>query len=388
MQINASPRRVLRREVLISATVGTLGYLIGRRVEGFDAQLVKTAVNRGVRWLLRQQASDGGWHSETYGNMRDGAGNTALILAAWSQIPAEQHAETREAYERGIRFLTTNLDTAGLARPRTGIADYPVFATALLLTALKQRPAAVVPDVIARMCRGLAFAQRSSATGWSEEHPDFGGWGLTVDRDVDKDPASPSNLSSTAAALTALKSHAALRPEAVRDVLKFLTRCQNTESDGADAGGFAFTVRPEDSLNKAGWRRTKSGVVRPIPYPSATCDGVIALWASGVALDGDQLAAAITWLVNSSSPETDGNRGFREWLVFYEAQAWAKVCRLTRHPQLLLAHRRHVERLLSCQRSDGSWSNAFFEMREDDPLIATACALLALTEISAPTSEK
>jgi hypothetical protein len=35
-------------------------------------------------------------------------------------------------------------------------------------------------------------------------------------------------------------------------------------------------------------------------------------------------------------------------------------------------------RLLALQRADGSWANPSFLMKEDDPLIATSFALMAL----------
>jgi hypothetical protein len=39
-----------------------------------------------------------------------------------------------------------------------------------------------------------------------------------------------------------------------------------------------------------------------------------------------------------------------------------------------------VAQLVSTQRADGSWRNESARMREDDPLIATSFALVALSE--------
>lgn len=388
MRLPAVCYAVSRREWMRGATAGLLGVLVGGRAGSSELENVEDAIKRGVRWLLQQQAEDGGWHSDTYGNMRGGAGNTALVLAALSQRNGERGTDTQAAYERGVRFLTTNLERQGFAQPPADIADYPVSATALLLTALSRRPVAVAKEIKPRLCSALRIAQRGSANGWREAHPDFGGWGLTVDRDVESDPANPSNLTATACALTALQSHEALTPAVRQDALKFLGRCQRQKSDDEDFGGFAFTVRAEDSLNKAGWRRTAGGLSEARPYPSTTCDGVIALLACGVAADDTRVTSAIAWLIRNATADSAVLPKFRKGLAFYEAQALAHVCRLTVQPQLHEVHRRHVEMLLAGQEANGSWSNSHAEMREDDPLIATAFAILALAKIPAPVSEK
>jgi len=38
------------------------------------------SLSQGLAWLFAQQAADGGWHSKTYGQLKDGAAVTALAL--------------------------------------------------------------------------------------------------------------------------------------------------------------------------------------------------------------------------------------------------------------------------------------------------------------------
>lgn len=372
--------------MLLAATAGVLGNVLGLGDDGVRAS-VKAAANLGLHWLLQQQDEDDGWHSETYGNMRGGAGNTALALAALAEWPEGTEVATETAYERGVRFLTTKADAQGLARPPTEIADYPVLTTALLLSALSRRPMADTEELRQRLCQGLLAVQRGGANEWPEDDPDFGGWGMTGDHAPDAESSSPSNISATAAALYALDSQQALTPAACKNALKFLERCQWPDKDDENAGGFAFTARPEDPLNKAGSRETETGLVRAHPYSTTTCDGVSALVACGVTRKDRRLSTSLDWLSRNADSNDARPPNFRKGLMFYEAQAWADVCRAINDPRLLPAHDRHVQSLLNSQQSDGSWVNSQVDMREDDPLIATAFALRALAKFPALASK-
>jgi len=175
-------------------------------------------------------------------------------------------------------------------------------------------------------------------------------------------------------ALTALQSAGQLRTEAIRDALVFLARCQS--SLPAEAGGFHFTVRPEDPLNKAGMTTVETRR-EARPYASATCDGVLSLLACNVPIDDPRISYALSYLDQNLPVEP--RTGFRQWLRFYESQSLGAVCRQIPSPLRRLAQRRNVEMLQRDQQVDGSWVNLRSEMREDDPLIATSFAIRTLS---------
>jgi hypothetical protein len=70
--------------------------------------------------------------------------------------------------------------------------------------------------------------------------------------------------------------------------------------------------------------------------------------------------------------------GFKEGMRFYYFQGLARTLPLL--PEGIAKQRRTglIKVLLELQQKDGSWQNDSARMREDDPLIATCFALIAL----------
>ncbi len=348
---------------------------------------VLPALKSGVDWLLSQQSSDGGWHSETYGNMKGGVGNTALVLAALSQVPGELDPKVQAAFERGVNFLIANLDEHGLVRAPDHSADYPVYATALVLTALERRPHPGAHASRPRLCQGLLLAQRSTANGWPQDHPDSGGWGILGGADSRPDGTSPSNISVTAHVLAALSVTKTLTPTARTEALEFLARCQNLKDDTSNDGGFVFTPRRDDPLNKARVLRTEPRGLQAHSYRTATYDGVLSLLACGISRTDSRLKDSHAWLLRDEPAATGGTpendvdwATLRKGLEYYEAAAAARLYQLTADPLLARKQKLQIESLLARQRTDGSWSSQYAWMREDDPLIATALMVSTLAQ--------
>jgi hypothetical protein len=299
------------------------------------------------RWLVEQQAADGGWHSRTYGLLRSGQSLTGFVLAS---IPKHEAA----ALERGQAFLAAHTDReggVGLANP--AMPDYPNYATAL---AVRARPKA------AKSVEYLLSRQFTEADEWRETDPAFGAWGMGGDRRMPPD-AGHVDLSMTRHVLEALAS-AGVRPEhpAMQRARVFLERCQNED------GGFHFSTVVMDA-NKAGGTRS---------YGSATADGIIALTAAGSG--AARIDAAEAWLLKHHRPDAaPGFHGeaYARWprgLRYYYAAASAEAFRLLGVPRDIDQDRR----LRAERRRDGSWANPEPLVKEDDPLIATGFALQAL----------
>ncbi|MBX3439176.1 MAG: hypothetical protein KF861_16925, partial [Planctomycetaceae bacterium] len=100
----------------------------------------RSAIDRGISWLLQQQSDVGGWHSQTYGNMKAGVGITGLVLATLAESPAIHETRTKSAFRRGVNYLAAGRGPQELVCAPEGSIDYPVYATALLLTAISQMP--------------------------------------------------------------------------------------------------------------------------------------------------------------------------------------------------------------------------------------------------------
>jgi hypothetical protein len=293
------------------------------------------AVARAARYLWSRQSPDGGWHSTTYGLLRSGQSLTPFVLEALLRLPDPPS----ERVGRALAFLTSRFDPEN--------ADYPNYATALAVLALRRLGRDVSPLVA-----WLRTQQFSPENGWTEDHPAYGAWGMGG---VPQRPPEPGHvdLSMTRHVLQALAA-AGVRPDdpALRRARVFLDRCRNRD------GGFQFTTVVLEA-NKAGLGRS---------YGAATADGILSLAALG-----DPAAEARRWLAQRH--RTDLVPGFttvaqQRWargLRFYYAAAVQEAA-----PEL------PVGPLLGRPRRDGSFANPEPIVKEDDPLIATAFAIRAL----------
>lgn len=341
------------------------------------------ALKRGVTWLLSQQGADGGWHSATYGQMQCGVGDTALVLSALSHAPQGLREGRQRDLERGLEFLLANLDAKGFVRSPQGSTDYPTYATALTLSSLERLQLNRWPEERKRMQDYLLAAQQTGQHGWSADDVVFGGWthaGGDLGRAV-----SPGevNLAVTTFVLEALQAVGGLNDGARQAASAYVARCQNfgPEADG----GFFFTTAADDPLNKAGYVE-RDGKLVPNSYGTTTTDGILALAALGTAADEARLPAATAWLARQDTaehvpgiPQEDAEMQFRDALKFYY---WAGLARVAqRFPSAVPAKIRAqvVATLVETQTADGSWKNPCPLMREDDPLVATSLAVMALS---------
>ena len=344
------------------------------------------AARAGVAWLSRQQGADGGWHSETYGGLKAGVGNTALALLALTESGVNDDA-SRDAIDRGVRFLTKSVDRDGFVQAPDGATDYPVYATALLLRALQRRslPAEATQRVSLR--DALVRTQRTERNGWKPDDLDFGGWGHAFHR-RDADRSDPSTISLTSHVLVALGGEGSLPADVQEAALRFLSRCQHRNAPAPLAGGFSYTPYADDPHNRAGAFAAPSGSEAPRPYLPPSCDGWLALAACGVAPEADTRNAALVYLIETTLtlPEQPGastpEQRRQQGLLYYRAAAWAGVWQASRDPRLASGRAALVQALASRQERDGAWRNPEPSMREDDPLIATSFALLALSRLS------
>jgi prenyltransferase beta subunit len=343
----------------------------------------ESAVARGLAWLLKQQAADGGWHSQAYGQLKGGAAVTTLVLDTLSQLPAETIKTNSVAIDRGFAFLR-----AGFTKRRTiaspdGSLDFPTYGSALFLTAVTRldRRSNEIQEQAKLARRYLFGAQLLEPRGFASDHPSFGGWDF-LGADDAQGITTGTNVSVVAHVLEAFAVDESAAADKARSAAKgWLLRCQQAD------GGFAFTPEPMSLNNKAEFADEARS--KPRSYGTATCDGVRGLLAFGLTVDDANVKRAITWLSKNPAievvpgfealpAETDWRRGLR----FYYYYGLAKIL-----PQLPAADRpgrqQGMERiLLKEQQPDGRWQNESDRMRENDPLIATSFAVSTLAQLA------
>lgn len=202
-------------------------------------------------------------------------------------------------------------------------------------------------------------------------------------------PGPDKNVSVTSFALEALRASDALTPVAAEAAKRYLSQCQKLRSLDGD-GGFCFTPRQDDPRNKAGSADPHDPNARAKSYETATLDGLSALALCGIPSSDPRALAAAKWLDGLRVPDdmpdeqasanVSTDRSALAGLRYYRFASLARCKRFT--PVRLAAWEPGVSvvLLLAEQRPDGSWRNANSLMREDDPLIATSLALVALAD--------
>ena len=338
------------------------------------------AIAKALTWLRLQQADDGGWHSETYGSMRCGAGNTALILDALSRLPARHRGKCTDMERGAVDFLLQNLDASGCVRGTDGVVDFPAYASALTLSALHRIDPEQHHEPIARMAGFLLKAQSLPSAEDESILPGHGGWGPTSGVDPPEIAIARTNLSVTRHVLEALAESRKLTANAREAAIAYILRCRAGNAVSADVAGFCFSPHANDPLNKAGYFSPHD----PRPYKPPTCDGIRALLACGVDLADAQIREPAHWLESHQQRASvleppDDAVDWEEALWFYHAATFSTVTGELHSPARRERQRKSIDMLLTRQQSRGCWENPDGRMREDDPLIATALALITLS---------
>ena len=277
-----------------------------------------TPVSRAVEFLMSQEEKDGRWKSGSIATLGSGQALTPFVLYALSHAPEAELAKHRAAIDRALDLF-----------PIAG-NEYPSYSLALSILALQRlRPTKDVSDLRKR----LKSMQLAEDLGWTEEDPEYGAWDEGV-IPAKKPQCQRPNVSITAFACEALGGDEKAK--------RFAERCR------AKGGGFLFTSSAKwDFQNKDGSRG----------YATATYDAHRIL--------GTPLGVAPGELPRWLLLREDWGRS----MAFYHAFVESKVS-----PSPSIA-----KMLLALQRSDGSWVNTSALMKEDEPLVATGLALMAVS---------
>lgn len=330
----------------------------GVRIARIDDSLARAGVT-----LAARQGPDGGFHSRSYGLLRDGQAVTPLVALALRKTPATT------AYQWAVPFIARVARESQHSDPL-----YSCALGALVLGAPENRER--YRGEHRQLIACVRALQHAEANGWPADDPSYGGWGYALFAPTyrqSSDDMMASNLSATLLAIGALALGGTAHDDpALVAAARFVTRSQR-----ADDGGFFFSPALDDP-NKAG--RDDRG---PRSYGTMTADGVRALLRLGRPLDDHQVVHALAWFDRNF--DAARNPGAfppaaelrRASAYYYWVWSAAHVIDHARGGRRELAARL-ADELLARQRPDGSWINDATEMREDDPLIATSFAVAAL----------
>ncbi|HEV3144768.1 MAG TPA: prenyltransferase/squalene oxidase repeat-containing protein [Gemmataceae bacterium] len=381
--------------------------------------VIDKAQKRAIHFLLEHQSEDGAWRSDTYGVFKDGTALTPLVLSAlvaadWLSIEGAPAAVAKAA-----DWLAAFVKKDGAIEPPAYGFDFSLYTAAQTILALTQlhlarRP--LFPDhVDTRYVQPrdawlnyLRERQLTEELGWKLDDREYGGWGYcrTIPRKAKPGELTPpfleSNLSATIFALEALKAGGVPADDpAWKKALTFVKRCQNWHDDEKqreekfDDGGFFF-IYDDPVRNKAGVAgKDQSGKERYFSYGSTTADGLRCLVLCGEKDDSPRVQAARKWLRNNFEATIHPGTYDPKREPDRQATYFYYTASMTRAPldQFMIENPKKLIRtwieslgdaLLASQRPDGSWINPAHSFREDEPLVATPFAMLALAEVRKP----
>ncbi len=371
-----------------------------------DASLLSAS-----RLLAAKQSADGAWRSWTLGAHTDGPSLTPLVAEALCFVGDDVAVVARG---KAAHYLAGMVKADGQIEPGPAGWTHPVYTSAWAVAVLSRPEHArhvTARDAWLKMLRQHQFTE---SLGWKPEDPVFGGWGYAGDPPR-RPPAGQildhlwePNLSATLFALAGLRAAGVdAKDPAFQKALTFVQRCQNYREPGGrdpklDDGGFFFILE-DFGRNKAG------PAVQPVnpaversqrfrSYGSATADGLRCLLVCELPQDHPRVVAARDWLTTRFSAKQapgvfdEPQEHIRRALYFYYGNSAARALAACNVRQVGPEKERVqwaealAEQLLKLQQADGSWESASAEMKENDPLIATALAIGALAHCRATLS--
>lgn len=358
------------------------------RAEGSDPHLslkleVKRAIKLGNSFLAEERKGDGSWSDDEHPAL------TALALTALMRDPNLKPALSQEMISESYQWLLQQQKEDG-GIYREGLATYNTATSIMALVAKdegKYRPA-----ILKARAYLVGLQTDWGAEGQNDNPYDGGiGYGGTYKH---------SDMSNTHLALEAIYhtrhlAHDGLVEEQDKldweSARTFINRCQNltatndqewASDDSENKGGFVYF--PGDS--KAGEKPLKGGVSALRSYGSMSYAGLLSLIFTDLSPDDIRLESVLEWLGDNYSVEE--NPGLGQQGLYYYYQAMAKSLAASGQNYLVSSNGEKIDwrrelgtKLVNLQGARGAWSNETSRWWENDRVLVTAYAVLALEQL-------
>lgn len=345
-----------------------MGYVQAAEKWQTDAE---KAVASGVKWLNSIQKESGAWSDERFPAL------TALSL--WATTASKKGNPT--TVDSAVKFIVSHVQPDGgiykviPGQKGGGLSNYN---TAICLMALYATGGKDLDQIIQQARTFVASGQHTGDDLYK------GGFGY--DRDTSRAYTDLMNTHFSMEALRRTQSVEDSRPSDQKkadlkwdEALAFVEQLQSPKEAGTDQeGGFAYN--PTDP--KAGTVTNATGKVFLRSYGSMTYAGLLSMVYAQVPPSDPRVVSALDWAGKHWTLEENPGMGQQGLYFFYNviARAMAASGRDTLPGKSgeIDWRKELVEKIVSLQQPDGSWVNNNGRFWENDPVLATAYAILAL----------
>jgi squalene-hopene/tetraprenyl-beta-curcumene cyclase len=314
-------------------------------------------IQKGLAWLRTRQYGDGSWSN-----------NVAVTSLAALAFLNAGYDETDATVSKAISYILGKVHSDGSI-----YTSYSVYETSIAILSLVATHNESYAIVIENGKNWLVGAQQDEDFGYMSTSYEYGGWTYWSGKG---DP----DLSNTQFALMALDAANLPKTDpAWSKAIIFTQRCQNRPASNDQAWAHDST---QPSYNDGGfiyrpWGWSLAGGT--ISYGSMTGAGIWGLLLSGVPKTDERVVAAINWVVNHYSWDT--NPGIGWWRMYYYYLSMSKALTMYGEP-LIDGHDWYhdlYDKIVGMQIDAGSGEGYWSTTNEDYvPDLTTAYAILSL----------
>ena len=336
------------------------------------------AAKKAVSFFEKTQGPDGSWGK--------GFKVGVTSLAVWAQVSSPLKLdEKNRSIDKAVSYVLSSVrENGSICIPDEHLANYNTSIAVLALKSLKNPK---YDETIAKAKEYLLSCQRTDVP---ESDPAYGGVSYERGSKAKLPDASNTGFWMDALKATGLKAD----DEAFKRALVFWKRvCNNPEvsdlefaaaaAGTPEYGGAIYRPGGEDA-SKAGRFTSPSGKVGWRVYGSMTYNWLMAMIYCGAKKDSKAVKGAFDWI--SHNYTLDENPGLGAQGQYYYYHTFAKALDAVGEKYVLDENDvRHewakelAEKLLRLQKPDGSWVNEAMRWAENDPALATAYSLRALS---------
>lgn len=363
---------------------------------GVDQSLsleARHSISIALDWLQKNQNAEGYW------SFKEQPAMTALVLrcflhAGKAGVPIDKYDSTTT---KGFKYLESCVQKDG------GIymKGYENYNTAISMIAFYSANDPKYRSIIVNANNYLvgmqmnekdtAKAEFNGGIGYNKDgHSDMNNmsWALEAIY-LAKQQQSKDTLKPEKSDLAIPKEMKELNWKAAID---FVSHCQNlaktnsmawVNEDSINKGGFIYSP----GASKADSKQINGKTVLP-SYGSMSVAGITALLFANLPREDVRIQEAFKWIQRNFS--LDENPGLGQQGIYFYYYALAKSLKiygvdslLVKGKDTILWRKKLLERLVSLQNKDGFWKNENNRWWENDPVLATTYALMAV-EIAIP----